>query len=98
MITLKKNQIFYKQYYYLDLLKKYNNDEARLIKNILQFGEELLYHITGFLYRYKKFRTHDEVVNYFISLYYKKGEFGLQDDIRFRKDSKSIKLICNLYK
>ena len=60
---------------------------------MLQFGEELLYHITGFLYRYKKLRTHDEVVNYFISLYYKKGEFGLQDDILFRRDSKYIKFI-----
>ena len=45
-IKLRKNQIFYKQYFYIDLLERYENDEYRLISNILQFGEELLYHIT----------------------------------------------------
>lgn len=97
-IKLRKNQIFYKQYFYIDLLERYKNDEYRLISNILQFGEELLYHITGFLYRYKKFRTHEEVVNYFINLYYPKNEFNLIKDIQFRRDSKYIKIICDLYK
>lgn len=100
MVRLVKNQIFYKQYFYMNLLDThYKNRESDWIVTMLEFGDELLHHVAGYLYRIKKFRTQQEVIDYLLWVY--SGEetgriFEL--DIKFRNSHLPfIKKLINLY-
>lgn len=95
-IGLKKNQIFYKQTHYLYVLKNnYQNDESKFIISMLDFGDMLIHHVTGFIYRYKRFRTKEEVLNYFLEIY--RADPIIMNDIKFRKHLPYIKQIIELY-
>lgn len=97
MIPLRKHPIFYKQYYYTDLLKKeYQGNERKFIRNMMMFGDMLIHHVHGYLYRIKKFRTQREVTDYFIWVY-NNGCFDVMGELEFRKQKDYLRTIIQLY-
>lgn len=96
-IKLRKNQIFYKQNYYMDLIQnQYGGDDGKWVINMLMFGKDLLHYITAYLYRIKGFRTSDEVCKYFIHIFNQEPLW--ENDRLWRKYMPLMHIIIDLYK
>lgn len=57
----------------------------------------LLYRIHGYIYREKKLRCREDVIEFFSNLFFPRNELGIMKEIEFHKYKKDILKIINLY-
>jgi hypothetical protein len=85
----KPNQFFFQR----NLILKYveENGEYDFLVKHLMFG--MLYRINGYLGRHKKYKTKDEVINWFIETLK-----GFEGDRMMHKYIEELRFIASLYK
>lgn len=92
-MKLRKHPLFFHRERTLDMISR--QGEYKIIRDLLMIG--LLYRIHGYIYREKKLRYKEEVIDYFSSLFFPRNELGIMKEIEFHKYKKDILKIIELY-
>ena len=91
-LPLRKHPIFFNRGWHL---KNFEKDEFKHVENLLLF--EMPHIIHAYAYREIGCRKRTDIVNFFLNVFFPKGELGIVKEVVFHKYKKQIFKIIDLY-